>query len=319
MASQELSHSYSALPVRPPLAFEQAKVRNWGRVWLHCLLFVVTLATTTTVGSRMQYNFDHDLPFFDVFQDLSAIWFSLQHPSLLLPGLPFSLTLLIILLAHEFGHYVACLYYGVDASLPFFLPAPTFTGTFGAFIRIRAAIYSKRALFDVGIAGPIAGFVFLLPAITVGLALSKVVPNIALTGSMRFGTPVLLRLFEMIIFPGVPVSDIYLHPMVRAAWVALFATALNLLPVGQLDGGHIVYALFGERHRIVTRAALLGLVIVGLIYWDMWLVWALLLFLFGRKHPSIFDTQPLGRARLQLALLALAIFALCFSVTPVSQ
>ncbi len=305
--------------MRPPLAFEPVAVRNWGRVWLHCLLFVLTLFTTTTVGARMQYNFDHDLPFFDVYQNLAAIWQSWQHPVLLLPGLPFSLTLLTILLAHEFGHYVACMYYGVDASLPFFLPAPTFTGTFGAFIRIRAAIYSKRALFDVGIAGPIAGFVFLLPALGIGLALSKVVPNIALTGSMQFGTPLLLRFFEGLIFPGVPVSDIYLHPVVRAGWVALFATALNLLPVGQLDGGHIVYALFGEKHRLITRGAILALVVVGLVYWEMWLVWALLLFLFGRKHPSIFDARPLGAARIRLAVLGLVIFALCFSVAPVSQ
>ena len=266
----------------------------------------------------MQYNFSHDLPFFDIDRDLNVFWQAWTHPASLLPGLPFSLTLLAVLLAHEFGHYVACMYYGIDASLPYFLPAPTFTGTLGAFIRIRAPIYSKRALFDIGIAGPIAGFIFLLPALSVGLALSKVVPNIALTGSLQFGTPPLLRLFELLIFPGVPASDIYLHPVVRAGWVALFATALNLLPAGQLDGGHIIYAIFGERHKWITRVFLLCLLPLGCFYWNGWLFWAALLFFFGRKHPSIFDTRPLGRSRLQLALLALAIFIVCFSLAPVS-
>jgi len=267
----------------------------------------------------MQYNFNHDLPFFDIDRDLRVFWLAWSHPALLLPGLPFSLTLLAILLAHECGHFVACVYYGIDASLPYFLPAPTFTGTLGAFIRIRSAIYSKRALFDVGIAGPIAGFIFLLPALSAGLALSKVVPNIALTGSLQFGTPPLLRFFEMLIFPGVPASDIYLHPIVRAGWVALFATALNLLPAGQLDGGHIIYALFGERHRLITRLFLLCLIPMGIFFWPGWLVWAVLLFFFGRKHPSIYDAQPLGRSRVQLAVLALAIFLVCFSLAPVSS
>ena len=287
-------------------------------MWINALLFVATLLTTTAVGSRMQYNFDHDLPFFDLDRDFNVFLHAWSHPAALIPGLSFSLPLLAILLAHEFGHYVACLYYGIDATLPFFLPAPTFTGTLGAFIRIRSSIYSKRALFDVGVAGPVAGFLFLLPALSVGLALSKVVPNIALTGSLQFGTPPLLRIFELLIFPGVPVSDIYLHPLVRAGWVALFATALNLLPAGQLDGGHIVYALFGERHRLITRLFLFFLIPLGIFYWQGWLVWAVLLFFFGRKHPSIFDAQPLGRARVRLAWAALAIFALCFSIAPVS-
>ena len=288
------------------------------RVWINGLLFLATLLTTTAVGARMQYNFNHDLPYFDIDRDFSVFWQAWSHPASLLPGLSFSLPLLAILLAHEFGHYIACLYYGIDATLPFFLPAPTFTGTLGAFIRIRSAIYSKRALFDVGISGPIAGFLFLLPALTVGLALSKVVPNIALTGSLQFGTPPILRLFELLIFPGVPASDIYLHPLVRAGWVALFATALNLLPAGQLDGGHIVYALFGERHRLITRLFLFALIPLGIVFWQGWLVWAVLLFFFGRKHPSIFDTVPVGRARVQLAWAALAIFALCFCIAPVS-
>ena len=315
--SEQVPAQSPASLYRSPLLFRSAAVTPRHRYWLHGLLFFATLLTTTAVGARMQFNFDHDLPFFDIDRDLSVFWQLWTHPAALLPGLPFSLTLMGILLAHEFGHFVACVYYGIDASLPYFLPAPTFTGTLGAFIRIRSAIYSKKALFDIGIAGPIAGFLFLLPAVSTGLALSKVVPNIALTGSVQFGSPLLLRFFEMLIFPGVPTSDIYLHPVARAGWVALFATALNLLPAGQLDGGHIVYALFGERHRLITRVFLGALIPLGIFWWQGWLVWAVLLFFFGRKHPAIYDSQALGTIRVQLAWLALAILILCFSLAPV--
>ena len=143
----------------------------------------------------------------------------------------------------------------MDASLPYFLPSP-FLGTFGAFIRIRSPIYSKRALFDIGIAGPLAGFVFLLPALAIGLAFSKVIPGIAHQGSIHFGVPVLQWLLEHAIFPGVAAGDIYLHPVARAAWVGMFATAMNLLPIGQLDGGHILYSFFPQRHRTVSSTLL---------------------------------------------------------------
>lgn len=300
-------------PARPLLALPYPI----ERLWLHILLLLLTLLTTSAVGARMQFNFDHNLAFFDIDRDLAVFLDIWSNPRLLLSGLPFSLTLLTILMAHEFGHYIACVYYRIDASLPYFLPAPTFTGTFGAFIRIRSAIYSKRALFDVGISGPIAGFIFLLPAITVGLALSKVLPSIATAGSITFGTPPLLRFFEAIIFPGVPTADIYLHPVVRAAWVGLLATALNLLPAGQLDGGHIIYAIAGNRHKIITRLFLICLLPLGFL-WHGWWAWAVFLFIFGRKHPAIYDEQPLQPARYRLAVLALAIFLLCFSVIPVN-
>lgn len=315
MSSSEIS-PFPAF--RPAVPFEPAAVRTRPRVWLHVLLLLATLFTTTVVGARMQHNFDHNLPFFDIDRDLGAFLDWREAPASLVAGLPFSLTLLVILLAHECGHYIACLYYGVDASLPYFLPAPTFTGTLGAFIRIRTPIYSKRTLFDVGIAGPIAGFVFLLPALTVGLAMSKIVPGIAHAGSITFGTPALLRFFEMLIFPGIAGQDIYLHPVARAGWIGLFATALNLLPVGQLDGGHILYAVVGDKHRIISRIFLCALVPLGLIYWYGWLVWATLLFIFGRKHPSIYDLTELDGTRYRLGALALAMFVVCFMFAPVS-
>jgi membrane-associated protease RseP (regulator of RpoE activity) len=205
----------------------------------------------------------------------------------------------------------------VDASLPYFLPAPTFTGTLGAFIRIRAPIYSKRVLFDVGVAGPIAGFVFLLPALAIGLAFSKVIPGIGHQGTLSFGTPALLWLLERAIFPGTPVSDIYLHPMARAAWIGILATALNLLPIGQLDGGHILYSIVGDRHKLLSRVFTALLVPIGIFFWPGWLVWAVLLLFFGMRHPAIYDPTEIGAGRTKLAVLSLIIFLLCFTLAPI--
>jgi membrane-associated protease RseP (regulator of RpoE activity) len=288
-----------------------------NRLWLHFLLLIVTMFTTTLVGAHMQYNFSHNLPFFDLERDLDIFTVGLRSPQLFFAGLPFSLTLLTILMAHELGHYVACVYYDVDATLPFFLPAPTpFTGTFGAFIRIRSAIYSKRVLFDIGVAGPLAGFVFLLPALGVGLAFSKIIPGINHQGTIQLGTPALEWLLQRLIFPGVPAADIYLHPVARAAWVGMFATALNLLPVGQLDGGHIVYALLGRSHKWITQSFLLLLLPMGR-WWNGWWLWAVVLFFFARKHPPVYDRTEIGSPRVRLGILALVVFILCFSITPI--
>ena len=290
------------------------------RYWLHALLLLLTFFTTTTVGARLAYNFDRNRPAFledDMIGVLSAFTHTLTHPLDLLHGLPFSLTLLTILMAHEMGHYLTCRYYKIDASLPYFLPAPSLIGTLGAFIRIRSAIYYKRQLFDVGIAGPIAGFVFVIPALAIGLAFSKVIPGIAAQGDLVFSAPGILRLFEALIFPGVPVADIYLHPIARAAWVGIFATALNLLPIGQLDGGHILYSFIGERHRLLSKIFVAALVPMG--YFSIsWVFWAVLLFFFGLKHPRIYDGAEMGSGRMKLGWLALVMFLLCFSLSPIS-
>jgi membrane-associated protease RseP (regulator of RpoE activity) len=296
--------------------------RDLGRVWLHVLLLALTILTTSIVGSRMQFNFEHNLATFDLNRDWNVFLTFWRHPGALLGGLPFSLTLITILLAHEFGHYLACVYYGVDATLPFFIPGPTPIGTFGAFIRIKSAIYSKRVLFDVGIAGPIAGFIFLLPALSIGLAFSKIVPGInhqASISSVNFGVPPVLWLLERLIYPGVLPADIYLHPVARAGWVGVFATALNLLPVGQLDGGHILYALSGDKHRWISRAFIAMLIPAGLFFWQGWLMWAVLLFLFARRHPAIYDLTDIGSARIRLGVLALAMFLLCFMLAPIGN
>jgi membrane-associated protease RseP (regulator of RpoE activity) len=289
------------------------------RYWLHVLLLLATVLSTTWMGVVFARDFADNLPSFTAgpWDELAAI---LERPALLLHGLTYSLTLILILLAHEFGHYLACVYYRIDASLPYFLPAPTLVGTLGAFIRIRSPIVTKKALFDVGIAGPLAGFVVLLPVLAIGIAYSKIIPGIAERGELVFGTPVLQRLIELAIMPGVPTADLHLHPMARAAWVGMLATAINLLPIGQLDGGHILYAFAGHRHRLFTNfflLALLGLAIRNGINGIGWFVLFLLLFIFGRKHPVIFDDTPLSPGRRALSFVALAVLVLCFTPTPV--
>jgi membrane-associated protease RseP (regulator of RpoE activity) len=290
--------------------------RTRPRYWLHLLLLVLTLITTTAVGARMVRNFKLDRPAFSL-PDFGGVIREFAHPASLPAGLPFSLTLMTILLAHELGHYAACRYYRVNASLPYFIPGPPLIGTFGAFIRIRSPIYSKQVLFDIGIAGPLAGFAVLLPALAVGMAYSKVLPGIADRGDFVFGVPWLQWLMAKGIFPGVESADIYLHPVARAAWVGIFATALNLLPIGQLDGGHILYALVGERHKWLSRAFVAALVPMGFFY-PAWLVWALALLIIGLRHPAIFDTTELGSGRKGLGWLALGMFLLCFMATPIS-
>ena len=289
-------------------------VRIRDRYWLHGLLFLATLATTTVVGAAMQYDFDRNLPFDleHTFTLWSRIW---RHPGAILPGLPYSLTLLVILMAHELGHYLAALYHRVDASLPYFMPSP-FLGTFGAFIRVRSPIYSKRQLFDIGVAGPLAGFIFLLPALAIGLAYSKVIPGIQPESTIQFGAPALQWLLEKAIFPGVAAANLYLHPVARAAWVGMFATCMNLLPIGQLDGGHILYSFFPERHRTVSRLLCVALLPLGK-FWLGWLVWGGILFWLGRRHPAILDAGDIGAGRRKLGWVALAIFLLCFTFRPI--
>ena len=310
------------------------------RLWLHLLLFALTMFTTLAVGARLSYNYSHDLPAFDLENDLNPFSGISADPWRLLDGIPFSATLLSILLLHEMGHYLTCRHYGIAASYPYFIPAPTIIGTMGAFIRIKSRIGSRRALFDVGVSGPLAGFLLALPLLVVGLAKSKVTPDLLLNGSLNFGNPPLLLLLDSLFHPGVPALRIYMHPMARAAWVGLFATALNLLPVGQLDGGHILYAVDRRWHHVVSRlvVAALGLPMFLLAaswllarwlpfsnqlatliennYWHGWFIWSAVLLILGTRHPPILDSVSLNRNRRGLAWAALAVFLLCFTPTP---
>lgn len=316
MSSQDFSPAsyplYAEHGSGEPLA--APRPRTGDRYWVHTVLLALTLLTTTMVGASMQFAFEHNVPF-DLDQSIGSYGLFWRHPAMLLQGLPFSLTLLTILLAHEFGHYIASTWHHVDSSLPYFMPSP-FLGTFGAFIKVRSPIYSKRALFDIGIAGPLAGFVFLLPALSVGLAFSKVIPGIAHQGSIEFGAPFLQVLLERAIFPGVPAADIYLHPVARAAWVGMFATAMNLLPIGQLDGGHILYSFFPRRHKLISRVVCVLLLPLGRL-WLGWLLWGLIL-LWVLRHPPIYDNTDLGAGRRKLGWVALAVFLLCFIFDPIS-
>jgi len=275
------------------------------------------------VGSGFALSFRQNRPL-DL-DDLLRWGEFFHHPAMMAEGLAFSIPLIVVLLAHELGHYLACRYYCVDASMPYFMPAPVLIGTLGAFIRIRAPIYSKRKLFDIAVAGPVAGFSIILPVLAIGIAYSKVIPGIAERGDIIFGVPGVIRLMEMLVFPGARGADIYLHPIARAGWVGVLATALNLLPIGQLDGGHILYAFVGQRAKLTSRVLAVCLVGLGwnrnpdgtLSYTYSWLVWALLLFLFAMRHPVIYDTSDLGRRRRILGVAAVVMLALCFTRLPV--
>ena len=300
--------------LRASFSFPQDSI-SAARWALHWTLFTLTLLTTTLVGVVLAHSFQMGRPI-DLDQYLNVFGTLQARPLLLLDGLAFSITLMTILLAHELGHYFACRYYSIDASLPYFLPFPSPIGTLGAFIRIRSPIYTRQALFDVGIAGPLAGFALLLPALILGIAESKIIPGIAAHGELIFGVPAIERFLEWLIFPRVPSANILLHPVARAAWVGTLATALNLLPIGQLDGGHILYAFTGRHHKALSRIFVLALVPLGYFYSPTWWVWAALLFFLALRHPVIYDITPLDNNRVALGVIALAIFLLTFTLTP---
>jgi membrane-associated protease RseP (regulator of RpoE activity) len=281
-------------------------------------LFFLTLLTCLVAGAHFAAAYAHNqaASFDALFQTFPIAY---HHPSLLLSGLPFAITLLTILLAHELGHYFACRHHHIRASYPFFIPAPTLIGTFGAFILIRSPIRSARALFDVGASGPLVGFLFALPPLAYGVLHARVIPAFALdpNADVVFGVPMILRLMTAIVQPNAHASDLLLHPVGRAAWVGLFATALNLLPVGQLDGGHIVRSVSPRAHRWISLLLPLALVPLGVFLWRGWLMWAIILLClrFFRMAP-IYDPTPLDPNRRFGAFLALVVFLLCFMASP---
>ncbi len=291
------------------------------RYWLHILLLALTIITTLVVGARLQYNFAHDLPAFttdNLSLPLFPIRWILQRPARLLMGISFSLTLLAILLSHEFGHFFVAERNGVYATLPYFIPAPTLIGTFGALIRIKSPIRSRKALFDIGIAGPIAGFLVALPVLLWGLALSKPMP--AEGPSSEFGYPLIFHVFHRILAPyahfHAPLSALALHPVGIAAWVGMFATALNLLPGGQFDGGHIVYAVAPRAHKWVTRTTIGLLIPLGIFFFYGWLVWAVILAFTGMRHPNVPQWPDIGPERRWLALAAVLMLVLTLVLAP---
>lgn len=269
---------------------------------LVCLL--LTLVTTLIAGTLMTLE-DFD---WRTARDISL------DPTYWVLGIPYSLCLILILGTHEMGHYVACRVYRIDASLPFLLPGPPFLGTFGAVIRIRAPLTDRRALFDVGVAGPIAGFVTALPVLFYGLSRSSVVQQPPRPGDIGLPSCLLLEVLYPLFFPDMgPGDTVRLHPTFVAAWVGLLATGLNLLPLGQLDGGHMLYAISRRAHRTVSRYGALLLIAAGALFggWHL-LVFGIVFGIIGPGHPPPLDEiRPPGPGRIVIAWIGLAIFALC--------
>ncbi|HPC82767.1 MAG TPA: site-2 protease family protein [Thermoanaerobaculaceae bacterium] len=280
------------------------------RVWLHVLLFAATLAATTLVGG-LSFTPAADVTGATNLPELLA------HPAVLRNGLGFSLPLMLILLAHETGHYLACRRHRLDATLPYFIPVPFGIGTLGAFIRIRSPLLAKRELLDVGASGPLAGFVAAIPVLLLGIGHSTPVAEIPDHGYMLLGEPLLFRLVKAWLHPSLAHGgDLVLHPTGMAAWFGLFVTAMNLLPFGQLDGGHVLYALIGRWHRRVVWPALLVLVALG-FKWPGWWVWAVIALAMRVRHPAIpGEDEPLDPRRLRLAWLCIVVFLLCFTPQP---
>ncbi len=259
---------------------------------------------------------------------IQMILAAFRRPSLLIHGLPFSFTFLTILLAHELGHFYACRYYGIRCTPPYFIPLPiTIAGTLGAFIRIKSPFQHRRSLFDVGISGPLAGFVFVVPALFIGIAHSQLIPKASIHGAYYFGEPLIFRWVGRIMLGYRPeVQDMMAHPIAMAAWFGLLATCLNLFPIWQLDGGHIAYAILGrERQKRLSVIGTIILISVSFLGWPLpsYLVFGFLLLILGARFrfyhpPTLFDDQGLGNARLWLGILALIILILCFTPVPIS-
>ena len=258
------------------------------RLWIHVLLFVLTVASTLIVG-----------------------------------GPAYSITIILILLGHEMGHYFMSRRYGIAATLPFFLPFPLSPfGTLGAVIRMHGTLSSRKALFDTGAAGPLVGLCLSIPAIVIGMSLSRVIllPQ-GDEGVLRLGNPLLFSVFQWFLFGEIsPDQDILLHPIGYAGWVGLFVTALNLLPIGQLDGGHVAYALFGKRSRGIFLIAIIAMAFVTVFVNPGWFLLLILIILFGFRHPAPLDDQtPLDRTRKIIGGLIFLIFCLSFTPAPFPQ
>jgi membrane-associated protease RseP (regulator of RpoE activity) len=299
-------------PVREP----GPPLHEWA---VAAILFCVTIISTSFAGL---FYVAGDVGFF------TALRASISRPGLILQGLPFSVPLITILLAHELGHFFACRYYGMRCTPPFFIPAPiSIAGTLGAFIKIKSQFRHNRALFDIGIAGPLAGFAFALPALWIGIRLSKLIPKGAFVqGGLSFGEPLIFRLIGRIVLGYSPgAQDMSAHPIAMAAWVGLLATSLNLLPIWQLDGGHLAYAIFGRsRQKKISIASVAGLILLSFLGWPTpsYLLFGLLLLIIGARlrfyHPPTLLDEDLGPGRVFMGLLALLILVVSFTPVPIT-
>jgi membrane-associated protease RseP (regulator of RpoE activity) len=271
------------------------------RVFWNLVLFGLTLITTVLAGA-LQEGVN-----------------PLTHPEQIVRGIPFALALMGILLAHELGHYLVARKNGVNVTLPYFIPAPSFIGTFGAFIKMRSPARDRRMLMDIGAAGPLVGVVVSIPILILGLSLSEVKEIEGQVGT-NLGDSLLLWLISRWVVGEIPLGhDVIIHPVGFAGWIGLLVTSLNLLPVGQLDGGHVVYALVGEKQKKISKIVFAGLLALGIFGWEGWLFWALLLWIMGFRHPPPLEWWvPLDWKRKVLGWVTLAVFALTFIPVPFS-
>lgn len=303
------------LETAPEHRFGSPPMAGKRRPGLHLALFLATVVTTIVAGALLQgVN-----PFTD--------------PGLLYRGISFSFPLLLILGAHEMGHYLVSRRHRLDVTLPYFIPAPPIIyipfvglipiilGTFGAFIKIRSPIRDKRALLDVGCAGPLVGVAVSIPVTLAGLWLSHTTVMASSQDAVFLGEPLLCQFLSWLIFGSLPPeTQVVFHPMAFAGWIGMFVTSLNLIPVGQLDGGHVSYALFPEYHRYVSWTCLGLLVVFGLLFWPGWLLWVvLLIFVLGWRHPPPFHQWvELDRRRKVLGVVTILVFIVTFSPAPFS-
>jgi membrane-associated protease RseP (regulator of RpoE activity) len=306
---------------------EWAPKRPRPRYWLHALLLLATCFTTLVMGARMQYNFQRGLPALSLDDEslpyFPASW-AFTHPGRLLGGLPFMSTLMLFFLAHEMGHYLYCRRYGVYATLPFFIPMPTPIGTMGAVILIRSRIRSRTALFDIGIAGPIAGFVVSLAVLVISLGWSKPMRPGLGPAEYDLGYPLIFHVVQRVLAStgllhvpsALPLDRVLLHPTAIAAWVGMLATSLNLLPGGQLDGGHIVFSIAPQAHKFVSQLTILILLPMAYYLWVGWFVWAILLWLSSFRHPQVAEWPRVSGGRMWLAVFALIMLALTLTPAP---
>lgn len=292
------------------------RVRAERLPWLNVVLFIATCFTTLLVGTVLMAAWEQDVSSVPggTLEEIS------RNPLTLLRGLPFSVAILSILLAHEMGHYLTCRYYGISATLPYFIPFPSLIGTLGAFIRIRSPFLDRASLLEVGVAGPIAGFVVAIPVLAVALTQSRYGSIEPEAGLIVFGEPIAYRIISSLVGVTPPDGqDLFLHPVGLAAWFGFFLTALNLLPVGQLDGGHIAYALFGRFHKRISQILIFLLFPMGVFLWPGWFVWIFALALLGTRHPpTLDDALPLGKRQILLGWIAIGMLVVCFTPVPIT-
>jgi len=301
------------------IQFQPAPVSRRQRL-LAVVLFLVTVFTTTGTGALYMWNFQHGISAFASAEDFVPFVWIFHHPDRFLSGWPFSVTLLGILLAHEFGHWLLCARHRIVASWPYLLPAPTLSGTAGAVIRIRFGLPSLDALMDVGISGPVVGFVVAMPATLLGLLLSKTAVGPAQPVFIRLQAPLAMQMvyapmrWIMPSFP--PIGDLLWHPVLIAAWVGLFITCLNLIPAGQLDGGHILYAVSRRWHRRLMIGVPVLLLVAGLTLWVGWLLWGAILLIPAMRHSYVPSVPELRRSKRIYGWVGLLILALTFLPAP---